>query len=134
MAIRFTPSRPGAGFEAGGVLDESAPSASLAGQTDAATRTSRLAALDDDELIGLMRAWRRLEWWLQRAGGEAQPRLLVGALSVLEGRPVESLALQLFPQARRQPSGSAQTVPSVSPRHRTRTCSLRTLQRRKACS
>ncbi len=39
----------------------------------------------------VLRAWRRLDWWLRRAGGEAQPRLLVGALSVLEGRPVESL-------------------------------------------
>jgi 16S rRNA (cytosine967-C5)-methyltransferase len=39
----------------------------------------------------VLRAWRRLEWWLQRSGGAAQPRLLVGALSVLEGRPVESL-------------------------------------------
>lgn len=44
------------------------------------------------QVWSVLRAWRRLEWWLRRAGGEAQPRLLVGALSVLEGRPVESLA------------------------------------------
>ncbi len=40
----------------------------------------------------VLRAWRRLDWWLARAGGEAQPRLLAAALLVLEGRPVESLA------------------------------------------
>lgn len=44
------------------------------------------------QVWAVLRAWRRLEWWLKRAGGEAQPRLLVGALLVLEGRPVESLA------------------------------------------
>ena len=44
------------------------------------------------QVWAVLRAWRRLEWWLVRAGGEAQPRLLIGALSVLEGRPVESLA------------------------------------------
>ncbi len=40
----------------------------------------------------VLRAWRRLEWWLLRAGGEARPRLLAAAQLVLEGRPVESLA------------------------------------------
>ncbi len=39
----------------------------------------------------VLRAWRRLEWWLERAGGAARPRLLVGAMAVLDGRPVESL-------------------------------------------
>ncbi len=43
------------------------------------------------EAWSVLRAWRRLQWWLQRAGGSAQPRLLVAALSVLAGRPVESL-------------------------------------------
>jgi hypothetical protein len=57
------PSRAGSGFEAGGVLDTSEPSGSLAGLTDAATRDGRLAELDDDELIGVLRAWRRLESW-----------------------------------------------------------------------
>src|ERR1700761_3061831 len=85
MAIRFAPSRPGAGFEAGGVLDESAPSASLAGRTDAATRTSRLAELDDDELIGLMRAWRRLESWCD-AG------LLATIAELARRRPAERTA------------------------------------------
>ena len=43
------------------------------------------------QVWSVLRAWRRLEWWLTKAGGAARPRLLVGALSVLEGRPVESL-------------------------------------------
>jgi hypothetical protein len=51
------------GFELGGALDASPPSASLAGLTDAVTRDGRLADLDDDELIGALRAWRRLESW-----------------------------------------------------------------------
>src|ERR1700744_3256246 len=63
MAIRSAPSRPGAGFGAGGVLDDATPSPSLAGLTDAAPRGHRLAGLDDDERTGVMRAWRRLESW-----------------------------------------------------------------------
>src|ERR1700742_3898853 len=63
MAIRSAPSRPGPGFGAGGVLDDATPSPSLAGLTDAATRGHQLAGLDDDELTGVMRAWRRLESW-----------------------------------------------------------------------
>ncbi len=55
-----------------------------------------IGASDRREVSGAvwsaLRAWRRLDWWLRRAGGEAQPRLLVGAHLVLEGRPVESLA------------------------------------------
>jgi Domain of unknown function (DUF222) len=53
----------GSGFESGGVLDTSEPSASLAGLADAATRDGRLAELFDDELIGVIRAWRRIESW-----------------------------------------------------------------------
>jgi hypothetical protein len=85
MAIRFAPPRPGAGFEAGGVLDESAPSAALAGRTDAATRANRLAELDDDELIGLMRAWHRLEAWCD-AG------LLAAIAELARRRPAERTA------------------------------------------
>ena len=58
-----TTSLSGSGFESGGVLDTSEPSASLAGLTDAATRDGRLAELFDDELIGVIRAWRRIESW-----------------------------------------------------------------------
>jgi hypothetical protein len=53
----------GSGFESGGILDTSEPSASLAGLTDAATRDGRLAELADDELIGVIRAWGRIESW-----------------------------------------------------------------------
>jgi uncharacterized protein DUF222 len=54
---------PGSGFETGGVLDTCAPDGVLAGLTDAVTREGRLAELNDDELIGVLRAWRRLESW-----------------------------------------------------------------------
>jgi hypothetical protein len=53
----------GSGFESGGILDGCPPGGSLAGLTDAATRDGGLAELDDDELIGVLRAWRRLESW-----------------------------------------------------------------------
>jgi hypothetical protein len=56
-------SRPGSGFEAGGALDTCAPSESLARLADAVTRDGRLAQLNDDELIGVVRAWHRLESW-----------------------------------------------------------------------
>jgi Domain of unknown function (DUF222) len=60
---RTSPAPQGSGFAAGGLLDTCAPSASLAGMADAATRDGRLAGLSDDELIGVLRAWRRLESW-----------------------------------------------------------------------
>jgi hypothetical protein len=63
MDLRSSPSRPGAGFEAGGVLDAAVPGVSLAGLAGAVTCGGRLAGLDDDELIGVLRAWRRLESW-----------------------------------------------------------------------
>jgi len=53
----------GLGFESGGPLDASAPGGFLAGLTDAVTRGGGLAERTDDELIGVMRAWRRLESW-----------------------------------------------------------------------
>ena len=63
--------RPGAGpvvrsrsgFGSGDDLDELEPGPALAGLTDTATRPDRIAGLDDDELIGAVRAWRRLESW-----------------------------------------------------------------------
>jgi hypothetical protein len=58
-----SPSRAGTGFESGGVLDVGAPSGSLAGLAESASRDGRLADLDDDELIGLLRVWQRLESW-----------------------------------------------------------------------
>jgi uncharacterized protein DUF222 len=56
-------SRPGSGFEAGGALDTCAPSDALARLADAVTRDGGLAQLDDDELIGVVRVWHRLESW-----------------------------------------------------------------------
>ena len=58
-----TTSRAGSGFEAGGALDTCAPGGSLARLADAVTGDGRLAQLNDDELIGVVRAWRRLESW-----------------------------------------------------------------------
>ena len=63
--------RPGAGpvlrsrsgFGSGDDVDELEPGPALAGLTDTASRPDRIADLDDDELIGALRAWRRLESW-----------------------------------------------------------------------
>lgn len=63
-----TASQCGSGFESGGVLDVCAPSGTLAGLTDAASRDGRLSDLDDDELIGVLRAWHRLESWCASGG------------------------------------------------------------------
>ncbi|HXP54634.1 MAG TPA: DUF222 domain-containing protein [Streptosporangiaceae bacterium] len=60
--------RPGAGFEAGGALDTGPPDGSLAELTDAASRDGALAGLTDDELVGVLRAWRRLESWCCAGG------------------------------------------------------------------
>jgi len=53
----------GAGFADGGALDGLAPGVSLAGFADEAYR--RLADVDDDALIGVLRGWRRLAAWAQ---------------------------------------------------------------------
>src|ERR1700761_6721150 len=63
MAAETSPATPGRGFAAGGALDTRAPDEVLAGLADAATRHGRLAGLTDDELVGVLRAWRRLESW-----------------------------------------------------------------------
>ena len=55
--------RSRSGFGSGDDLDELAPGPALAGLADTATRPGRIAGLDDDELIGALRAWRRLESW-----------------------------------------------------------------------
>jgi hypothetical protein len=57
------PAQSGSGFESGGALDTCAPDATLAGLADAVTRDGCLAELDDDELVGVMRAWQRIESW-----------------------------------------------------------------------
>ncbi|HEX4258261.1 MAG TPA: DUF222 domain-containing protein, partial [Streptosporangiaceae bacterium] len=63
MTAEMSPPTPGCGFAAGGVHDTGVPDASLAEMADAATRDGRLAGLSDDELIGVLGAWRRLESW-----------------------------------------------------------------------
>jgi hypothetical protein len=55
--------RSRSGFGSGDDLDELEAGPALAGLTDTATRPGRIADLDDDELIGALRAWRRLESW-----------------------------------------------------------------------
>jgi hypothetical protein len=75
-------SQAGSGFESGGVLDTSGPSAVLAGLTDAATRDGHLAELYDDELIGVIRAWRRIESWSN--GG-----LMMAIAELARRRPAE---------------------------------------------
>jgi hypothetical protein len=52
---------PGRGFAHGGILDELPASVVLAGFADDAYE--RAADLDDDSLIGVVRAWRRLASW-----------------------------------------------------------------------
>ncbi len=60
---RTSPARPASGFAVGGTLDVAPPQTSLAHMADDATRDGRLIELTDDELIGVLRAWRRLESW-----------------------------------------------------------------------
>src|SRR6201996_378034 len=73
---------PGPGFASGGALDVCAPDAFLAGKADAVTRDGRLAMVTDDELIGVLRAWRRLESW-SSAG------TLVAAAELARRRPAD---------------------------------------------
>ena len=63
MAAEMPPAPPGSGFAAGGPLGRCAPNSSLADMADAVIRDGRPAELTDDELIGVLRAWRRLESW-----------------------------------------------------------------------
>lgn len=55
-------SGPAAGFRSGGLLDSAKPGAALAGFADDASGENRdFANVRDDELIGLLRAWQRIE-------------------------------------------------------------------------
>src|ERR1700761_8983378 len=64
----LVPSQSGSGFESGGALDTCPPSGTLAGLAEAVTRDGGLAGLDDDELIGVLRAWQRIESWASANG------------------------------------------------------------------
>jgi Domain of unknown function (DUF222) len=57
------PASPGPGFVSGGAADRLDPGPCLAGLAEAACRGGGLAALNDDELIGAMKGWARLESW-----------------------------------------------------------------------
>ncbi|HEY1321679.1 MAG TPA: hypothetical protein VGF32_15590, partial [Streptosporangiaceae bacterium] len=62
------PGQQGTGFAAGGDADTMDPGPALAALT-ADAWTTGLASLDDDELAGLLCAWRRISSWA--AAGEA---------------------------------------------------------------
>ena len=65
LAAGFThrdPDPRGVGFAAGGAADAMVPGVTLAGLTGQAW-VAGLGALDDDELAGLLCAWRRLSSW-----------------------------------------------------------------------
>src|SRR6266851_5303158 len=70
----------GLGFADGGVLDTLAPGVPLAGSADDAHH--RLGALSGDELIGVMRAWRRQTSW-------AQARELAAIAELARRRPAD---------------------------------------------
>ncbi|MGA2828568.1 MAG: hypothetical protein ABSF03_20890, partial [Streptosporangiaceae bacterium] len=57
-------SAPGGGFAAGDVLDAARPGPVLAGLADAAAGPGRgCAGLDDDQLVGVLGAWQKIEAW-----------------------------------------------------------------------
>ena len=57
-------SGPAGGFAGGGVMDAAPPCSTLAGFAEEVTGLSgRCASASDDELVGVLRAWGRLESW-----------------------------------------------------------------------
>jgi hypothetical protein len=70
----------GCGFADGGDLDVLAPGVALAGFADDAH--ARLGGLDDDALIGVLRAWRRQTSW-------AQARELAAVAELARRRPAD---------------------------------------------
>jgi hypothetical protein len=57
-------SGPAGGFAGGGVMDAAPPCSTLAGFAEEVTGLSgRCAGASDDELVGVLRAWGRLESW-----------------------------------------------------------------------
>ena len=71
---------PGAGFADGGPLDTLPAGMTLAGFADEAH--SRAGELDDDCLVGVLRAWRRLASW-------AQARELAAVAALARRRPAD---------------------------------------------
>jgi hypothetical protein len=72
------------GFAEGAVLDVLAPGVALAGCAEDAQ--ARLAGLSDDELIGVLRAWRRQTSW-------AQARELAAITELARRRPADGMPL-----------------------------------------
>jgi hypothetical protein len=72
---------PGWGFAAEGIVDGQVPGPVLAGLTDRA-HGSGLHLVDDDELTGVIRAWRRLTSW-------ATARELAAIAELARRRPAE---------------------------------------------
>jgi hypothetical protein len=70
----------GLGFAEGGVLDGLAPGVALAGFAEDAH--AGLAGLTDDELVGVLRAWRRQASW-------AQARELTATAELARRRPAD---------------------------------------------
>jgi hypothetical protein len=75
----------GSGFESGGALDTCAPSGVLADAANAALHAEAIAGLSDDELIGVLRACRRVESW-------ASANLLAATAELARRRPAEQTA------------------------------------------
>ncbi len=86
----MVPSPSGSGLDSGGILDVCLPGGSLAGLVDAAVRDGGLAELDDDELIGVLRAWRRLESWCSSGS-------LAAIAELARRRPAERAAAAASP-------------------------------------
>jgi 16S rRNA (cytosine967-C5)-methyltransferase len=55
-----------------------------------------------DPVWSVLRAWRRVAWWLDRVGGERSARLMVAGLAVLEGGAPEGVS-RLFSGGRFAP-------------------------------
>jgi hypothetical protein len=91
----------GTGFADGGVLDGLAPGVALAGF--AADAHARLDRLTDDELIGVLRAWRRQTSW-------AQARELAVVAELARRRPAPGVIA---------PPEPTQTAPAAGPGHTT---------------
>ena len=90
---------PGWGFASGGILDGQVPGPALAGLTDRAHGRG-LQLVDDDELTGVIRAWRRLTSW-------ATARELAAIAELARRRPAEESTFGLEIKARLRAAGSA---------------------------
>ena len=67
------PPSPAGAFASDGALDELVPGPVLAGLADAA-HVSALPLVNDDELTGMIRAWRRLTSWASGQGASRRRR------------------------------------------------------------